>query len=76
MFQQKILNCQDLLKELKKKTENEDFFSRASANLNIQTETYTQQLNKYKNILASLDRNIQNCKQKLENKKYLELPEF
>ncbi len=35
MYQEKLSTCLDLLKELKRKRENEDLFCKVSANLNI-----------------------------------------
>lgn len=76
LFHERLMQSEEVMRELKKKKENEELFYRASSTLNIETETYTEELNKYKNMLDAIEDSLGNLAFQSKLKRHLELPEF
>lgn len=66
----------DMAKENKRKEENEDFLLMACADINLETETYTEEINKYRDNLTNIGQASRMLMEKATVKKYLEMNEF
>lgn len=55
LHQEKTALFQQLLSERKRRADNEELFFRAAATINTDTETYTEEVNRYRGLLAAAD---------------------